>query len=155
MSFSVQSGGTASTTMSCSPFARVAEGNGNNGLHRIFHETRPLEVQIAVSPLRGGQGICRGKGRRYDSPPRRGFHSLAACAGASGGRRQTDTDARTSGFQGAACLRLLLSRLPREMVEGSRWNGNSDGTPDQDRRLSDGMDRDGDARTKGLSLCIC
>ena len=54
-----------------------------------------------------------------ESQARNKYDYYASRARESAERRPADPDARTSRVQGAACLRVLLPRLPREMVEGA------------------------------------
>ena len=102
-----------------SPPGSAGSSRSCEGLQHIFPETCTVEVPVAIPSLGRGQAVHRGEGPGDDPPPRRGLHPHASRARESAERRPADPDVRTSRVQGAARLRVLLPRLPREMVEGA------------------------------------
>ncbi len=90
-------------------------------------------AQPATSRISGGD----------DPLALRGVHPNAPRAREPAKRRETDANAWTSSFRRSARLRLLLPRLPRQMVESAALGSDSSRAATWHRRFPHGMDRAG------------
>ena len=122
------------------PVEKIVEKEVPVEVEKIVEKEVRVEVPVEVPSLGRGQAIRRGEGPGDDPPPRRGLHPRAPRARGSAERRTADSDARASRVQGAARLRLLLPRLPRQVVEGAARGPDPRRATAGDRRLSHGMD---------------
>ena len=93
------------------------EVENSNGNHRAnLRPSAKINLPCEVSPDGQGQKIHRRQGNGYDWAARGRLHPHAAGSGGDSQRRQTDAHARTSGVRCTACLRMLLPRVPEQVV---------------------------------------